>query len=58
MKNTVLIISGALLAYGLYQSYQYKSSGAVMPDDKRTLAGAAMLIGIGGLGFGYIGLKK
>ena len=58
MRNTVLIVSGALLLYGMYETFQYKSSGAVMPDDKKTLAGAAMLIGLGGLGFGYIGLKK
>ena len=53
-----MIVSGALLLYGGYVALKYKNSGAVMPDDEKTMSGAAMLIGLGGLGFGYIGLKK
>lgn len=58
MKNTGILIGGALVVYGGYGIYQYKVAGTTLSDTQRTVAGASMLLGLVLVGYSYIGLKK
>ena len=58
-KNIVLMATGvALLGYGGYKSYKYKTTETNMPEKDRTMAGASIILGLFVAYIGFVGFNK